>query len=252
MKSIGIWISVALLVGSTRLTAQVNVQEQSWFSVNATVKLSSRWGFMVDGHHRRTNFLAHTSFHFLRFGGVHWINPTTSVAAGYASLWLAPATPGWKTFSQENRIYQQAQVQHRWGGMQLLHRLRTEQRWTQRIVQDTRTGSRRFTGRYRYLLSATIPIWSDPKLPRLVLADELLLRSGREAHGAFDQNRWFVGIRQTVNKHWSFDLGYMQVYQQRLSGGQYDRNHTLRWFWYYAFAAKPHVQHAHHPVDQGE
>ena len=235
--------------------SQTQVQEQSWFSINATGKLSKRFGIMADWHHRRSDFLANTNFHLLRAGAVYWFKPTHTVAAGYASLWLAPAVPGWKTYSQENRIYQQAQIQSRWGKVQWVQRVRLEQRWVQRIARDEWTGTRRFTGRYRYLISATIPIWKNASLPKLTLADELLLRSGKEAQGAFDQNRWFVGIRQTINKHWSFDLGYMQVYQQRLSGGQYDRNHTLRWFWYYSFAAKPHAHHHHqhhHPVDQGE
>lgn len=255
MKAFHFFGFVVLPLVSGTLSAQVHVQEQSWFSVNATVKLSNRWGFMADAHQRRTNFLANSSFHLLRAGGIYWIKPNLSIAAGYASLWLAPVTPGWKTYSQENRIYQQAQMPFRWRKVQLVQRLRTEQRWTQRLVQDSRAGTRRFTGRYRYLLSATIPIFSNARYPKLVLADELLLRSGREAVGVFDQNRWFVGLRQAINNHWSFDLGYMQVYQQRLSGGQYDRNHTLRWFWYYSFAAQPHArqhhQH-HHAVDQGE
>lgn len=251
MKRVGL-CSILLLGASLHLAAQVRVQDQAWVSINATAKLSKHWGVMADWHQRRTNFLDHTSFHFLRVGGVYWLKPTSSVAFGYASLWLAPTTPGWKTYSQENRIYQQAQIQQRWGKVQVLQRLRTEQRWTQRIQQDERTGTRRFTGRYRYLLALTIPIWKNPVLPKLAVANELLLRSGREAQGAFDQNRWFVGIRQTVSKRWSFDLGYMQVYQQRLSGGQYDRNHTLRWFWYYAFAKKAHQVEHHHTIDSGE
>ena len=48
----------------------------------------------------------------------------------------------------------------------------------------------------------------------------------------FDQNRLFAGIKQRLAPAWSFDLGYMLVYQQKSTGYQYDLNHTLRWFFY--------------------
>ena len=41
-------------------------------------------------------------------------------------------------------------------------------------------------------------------------------------------------MKQTLSRSWSFDLGYMLVYQQKASGYQYDLNHTLRWFFYFS------------------
>ena len=48
----------------------------------------------------------------------------------------------------------------------------------------------------------------------------------------FDQNRLFVGIRQTITPKLSYDFGYLNVYQQKYSGYQYDMNHTIRLFFY--------------------
>jgi hypothetical protein len=71
-------------------------------------------------------------------------------------------------------------------------------------------------------------------MPSLVLADEVLLNFGREVvYNTMDQNRIFVGIKQNLNPQLSFDFGYMNVYQQRSSGYQYDMNHTIRLFFYY-------------------
>lgn len=50
----------------------------------------------------------------------------------------------------------------------------------------------------------------------------------------FDQNRSFAGIKKSLSLSWSFDFGYMPVYQQKSSGYQYDLNHTLRCFFYFA------------------
>ncbi|HAT80442.1 MAG TPA: hypothetical protein DCS17_03280, partial [Flavobacterium sp.] len=51
-------------------------------------------------------------------------------------------------------------------------------------------------------------------------------------YNTFDQNRFFVGIKQSINSNLSFDFGYMNVYQQKSNGYQYDMNHTLRLFFY--------------------
>jgi hypothetical protein len=61
-----------------------------------------------------------------------------------------------------------------------------------------------------------------------------LLNFGKDiVYNTMDQNRLFMGIRQNLNHHLSFDFGYMNVYQQKSTGYQYDMNHTIRLFFYY-------------------
>ena len=43
----------------------------------------------------------------------------------------------------------------------------------------------------------------------------------------------FVGIKQRLSPSWSFDFGYMPVFQQKSGGDQYDLNNTLRLFVYF-------------------
>ncbi len=71
-------------------------------------------------------------------------------------------------------------------------------------------------------------------VPSLVLSDEFAVQFGRSiVLNTFDQNRLFVGVKKDLSRSWSFDLGYMLVYQQKASGYQYDLNHTVRWFFYF-------------------
>lgn len=116
----------------------------------------------------------------------------------------------------------------------MLNRIRNEQRWQQKILNDRPTGAIKFTNRVRYLLSFTIPINKNPKYPSIVLSDELLVQFGKEVvYNVFDQNRLFLGIRQPINKHLSFDMDHMLVNQQKATGYQYDQTNTFRWFFYY-------------------
>jgi hypothetical protein len=213
---------------------QVNHQSQTWFSVNTNNHINDHWSILADAHIRRNHFLDQQSFEFVRAGIQYNFDKKLSVAAGYAHMWIHPVTPGWHTIANENRIYQQVQLLSNFYTMSITQRFRNEQRWQQKISGDKLTGDYRFTCRFRYLLSVTIPVFKNSKLPVLSISDELLLQAGKEViYNTFDQNRFFAGIRQKVSKTLSFDTGYMIVYQQKYSGYQYDLNNTFRLFLYY-------------------
>lgn len=213
---------------------QLNHQSQAWFSVNTTARIADRWSVLLDLHERRTSFMAKSNFDFIRGGIQYNIDKNLSVALGYGHMWLHPTTPGWKTVSNENRIYQQVIYTSKFHKTTLLQRFRNEQRWQQKIAGDKLTGEQRFTNRFRYLLSVTIPVFRNDKLPSLCVADEILMHMGKDVvYNTFDQNRLFAGIRQKISRDLSFDTGYMIVYQQKFSGYQYDLNNTFRLFFYY-------------------
>ncbi len=200
---------------------EVNHQSQAWLSVNSTVKVVKKWGFMFDLHERRNNFLKDNSFHFIRAGLNYWLKDNIILTAGYGHMWLAPTKQGWKTFSNENRIYQQVQMTSKISRISVLQRLRNEQRWQQKMVNDKPSGDNKYTDRIRYLLSFTIPVSKNPQHPSLVVADELCVQFGKEVvYNTLDQNRIFLGIRQNITPKLSYDFGYMYVFQQKYSGNR--------------------------------
>lgn len=209
------------------------------------MRLSDRWGMVADFHLRRNEFVRDPSFYFARIGAAYWIKPRTYFVAGYAHMWLANpgAEPGEFVFADEHRIYQQFQWSTplpEFGKTTVLQRFRNEQRWLEKYTNGLPTGDVRFTNRFRYLISLSIPVFESAKAPKLMLADEVLLQAGSEVvYNPFDQNRLSLGIQQRLSSSWSFDLAYMYVYQQKFSGYQYDANHTLRLFFYYSPDFRP-------------
>lgn len=213
----------------------VNEVSQSWTSLNSTIRFNNHWGMVADFHIRRTNFLADPNFYFLRTGVQYWVNNQLSLTLGIGKMWVAPSTPNWEHFAEENRIYQQAFLSSKLGKIGIVQRIRNEQRWIEKIANDQFTGNYRFSNRIRYLLAFNIPIFKNPKYPSLSLSDELMIQFGKEIlYNTFDQNRLFLGIRQPISKTLNFDFGYMQSFQQKASGYQYDKIHTLRCFFYYS------------------
>ncbi len=222
-----------LIFGQGATKKEVNEQMQTWVSLNTVTKFSDHWGVVADAHIRENGFFESNNFYLLRGGFTYIPNKSVSITAGYAHMWLAPTKEGWSTYADENRIYEQVQINTKLGNVSVLQRLRNEQRWQEKMANDEPTGENRFTNRVRYLASFNIPIFSNKNLPSLVLADELLIHFGKEVvYNTFDQNRLFVGIRQNISPKLSYDFGYMNVYQQKYTGYQYDMNHTLRLFFY--------------------
>ena len=212
---------------------QVEQQFQFWGSLNSTTRVSDRWGAIADFHLRTDGFLEDPDFYFVRFGAHAWTSEALTLSLGYAHMWKAPACAGCTAWTNEDRIYQQLQYVTALGRARIVHRLRNEQRWQQTGVDDAGTGGRSFSDRVRYMASVTIPLSRTPAVPSLVLSDEVALQFGPDVVlNTFDQNRLFAGVKQRLSRDWSFDLGYMLVYQQKASGYQYDLNHTLRHFFY--------------------
>ncbi len=139
---------------------------------------------------------ASPNFYFARVGVNYWLNDNITFTLGYAQMWLAPTVQGRHNYANENRIYEQAQVIFKLNKVIFLGRLRNEQRWQEKMG---------FVCRLVRKLYITLSIRID----------------------------LFIGLKQHINKHLSFDFGYMLLDQEKADGYHYDQNHTLRCFFYY-------------------
>ena len=218
---------------------QISRNTYTWVSINSNLVLNKHWFIMADAHLRENDFFASRSFIFGRVGLGYQINNNLSAAAGYGNLLLAPTTPGWFTDADESRIFEQLQLTAAYGKLKLLQRLRTEQRWQQKIVNDQKTGDNKFSNRVRYLLSASYPVFKKSCLPQITISDEVMLQFGSAVvYNTFDQNRFFIGIKQKINNNLSFDAGYMRLFQQKNNGSSYSLGHAYRLFFYYTLPVK--------------
>jgi hypothetical protein len=231
---------------------QVTYYNQCWTSINSTMRFSNHWGLMADFHIRTDDFYSEEYFYFVRLGAVSWINGKYPVALGVAHLWLAPKGDN-TTWSDENRIYQQWSASHNEGIVKVLQRIRTEERWKDVIVADEKTSDKQFSFRLRYLAAFEIQIFKNKKIPALLISDEVLVQFGKEVGlNTFDQNRLFVGLKVPIKSDLSFDIGYMNILQQKSSGYQYDLSNVFRLFFYYTPDFRKKDKELQHYHDGGE
>ena len=238
-----------LAIGQTE--KEIEDQVQFWTSINSTTRLSNHWGVMGDFHIRRNNFIKDPSFYFLRLGGVYWIDDKFSLAGGTAALWLATEVDNEFDFALEKRLFQQVLWRTSFDKVRFLQRIRTEQRWHEILDAEGSVDRIVFSHRVRFLFSFKFKLFKNDKLPQINISDEVLIHFGDEIiYNTFDQNRLFIGITERINKNLTFDLGYMNVYQQKYTGYQYVRNHTIRLFFYYApdLRKKKDAELPHYPV----
>jgi hypothetical protein len=249
------FVLLLLSLASTAQTEKIiRHQDQLWLSLNNTIKFTPKWALIADLHMRRNNFAADPSFYFVRGGIDYFFTKQFSGVLGYGHMWVANAIKDTFIYTNENRIYQQLQFTEKVNKTGLLFRVRNEQRWQEKLVSGQKSGDLRFTNRVRFLASVNFQLFKNPNLPRPMIANELCVQFGKDViYNTFDQNRLTLGIQQRISKDLSFDLGYMLVYQQRITGNFYDLNNTLRLFFYYTpDLTKAFKPANHHPHLSGE
>ena len=223
-----------LISAYSQPSKQFQNQNHTWLSINCNHRIAKNWSILSDIHLRRTDFLAHNNFYFIRLGIGKEINQQLSVAAGMGHMWLANRNEATELFSNENRLYQEIQYRSAIQKIQIQNRLRIEERWPEKVINFIPQREYRYSTRIRYLAGINIRLFKNSKLPLLSLSDEVMLQFGKHIlYNTFDQNRLFAGIKQKINKQLSFDIGYMHVVQQKLSGYQYSRNKTIRCYFYW-------------------
>jgi hypothetical protein len=230
---VGLFIALSLHCFSQR-NREVQTQHHFWTSVNTQARIADKWAVIADLHIRRTDYLKNNNFYYTRVGATYHINNNLSVSLSGGHMWLANKTATTELFVNENRLVQQIQLNQPLGKINLSQRLRIEERWIQNVINSELSDSYRYSTRFRYQLGLLIPLGKNKYIPSLSFADELMMQSGKQIiYNNFDQNRLFAGIKQQITPSLAADFGYMHVWQQRLSGYQFNRNQTIRLFFYW-------------------
>jgi len=225
--------------GAIAQNKQVNNLTHSWIGLLSTFRFGEHWGAIGDIIIRREKFIETPGYYFVRVGGGYWFDNSISLTTAYSNLWLYRPQLLNQSFTHENRLDLQLSISRPVGRVSMLNRFRTDLRWRQNVENNRTTGSHNFSERIRYLYSAGIPVSHNPKVPVITLTQEILLQFGKQIiNNPLDQLRAFTGIRQNLGKGWSYDFGYMLVYQQQAAGNIYNLQHTIRLLFYYVHGSK--------------
>jgi hypothetical protein len=85
--------------------------------------------------------------------------------------------------------------------------------------------------RFRYRIQATIPFatFKNGGKVKLKVSDEIHINAGHSiVLNTFDQNRIYLGINTDITKNLSFEIGYLNWFQKRITNADYYNRHILR------------------------
>lgn len=238
--------SSLLLLAALPLRAQKRYveEEQLWVGVLNQTRFSQHWSGTADVHLRlHDNFVNNLYQGVARVGLTYHLTEDVRLSAGYAYAYLFAA--GDRTVGQpEHRPWQQVQWSSTFPQARLTQRVRLEERFRQRVVNNEELAADyNFNYRARYSAALFLPLTKaafEPGGLQFMLQEEVMANFGREIiYNYFDQNRLFAGLVYQVSKQAQVQGGYMHLFQQLPAGNVYRNQHSIRVFYSYNLDLRP-------------
>jgi hypothetical protein len=206
---------------------------RGWLGYFNQTRLSDKFGFWLDVHARRIDWLERWNTLLIRPGAdVLRQRPR----AAHGGVRPGGALPGGGPRNHPARAphlaagtldepQQETQTQQ-W--------VRLEQRFNRKIANDQLQEGYNFNYRFRYLLALFVPLKGDfiqKGVPFVAFNNEVHINAGKQiTYNYFDQNRFFLGLGYQFSKTVNAQLGYMNLFQQLPAGNRFNNNHVLRLF----------------------
>ncbi len=208
MRFYKILLPALLMLSSFTLRSQES-DLGNWFAYFGSYRVADRWSIWLEGQHRNFNFIGDLEQAFVRTALLYDLPKANSqLGAGYGFFHTANYKAGTdeKTYSDENRIYQQFLTRQRFGRVYLSHRYRLEERFL----------PAGFRARFRYFLALNLCL-NKPEMTKGTVYfsayNELFINAKTPI---FDRDRLYGGIGYAVGPNLRFETGLMyQLFETR-------------------------------------
>lgn len=231
---------LCLFMAITPVWSQSNYELKNnyngWLMYFGDHKFASKWGIHLEAQVRQNNYITSPQQLLLRSGINYHLNSTIFATAGYCYVLTYPygADPALARFP-ENRIWEQLQLKHQSGKIELVNRYRIEQRSVQiprKNSADELFYEQVYTNRFRLLTRVSIPLKGSEikdKSWYISLYDELFVSFGKNvAFNVFDQNRAYLALGYKIPRVGRLEIGYLNQLIIKSNGIKVENNHTLQ------------------------
>jgi hypothetical protein len=208
-----------------------------WFMYFGDHKFSEHWGIHLEAQFRRNEIVTKPLQLLLRTGINYHFAPNAFATAGYCYVHTSPygVFPA-KSGFPENRFWEQLQVKSQAGRIEMITRLRLEQRLSKLpVIQSTgeyAPGDDVYTNRARVLVRLSVPFKGKPKEDNSLYFscyDEAFINFGENVQAnIFDQNRAYAAFGYKFPKWGKLEIGYMNQLLVKSDGVKIENNHTLQ------------------------
>ena len=105
--------------------------QQNWFTYFGQYKLSEKWGIHADVQFRMDENVQFAKQNLVRAGLIRYLNPNLNLTTGYA--YINSQNAGLNAYATEHRLWEQLIFTHRPASLHMTHRLRLEQRYSEKL-----------------------------------------------------------------------------------------------------------------------
>ncbi len=229
-----IWI-IVFFITTNYIYGQKEISKQSliWYGLFTTLEFNEKWYFQNEFQERhfinpatQHQFIIRSHIHRL-LGQSGW-----ETSMGMCLFLQNPNDPNAtvKLTVPEFRPHIEFSYKQKLKKVTFDHRYRAEARFfhnTNVPKTELEDGFEFGNFRFRYRLQATIPLFkvADNRYLKFKISDEIHLNGGNNIKtNVFDQNRIYGGINYDILQNLSFEVGYLNWFQQRPDGKFFNRD----------------------------
>jgi hypothetical protein len=177
------------------------------------------------------------NLYVFRIHGRYKLNEKIDFGAGFSYFSVSSQIPEIPVNLKipEYRVQQDISWKQLFTKFSLQHRFQIEERFFQNSNEIIPTSGTTFFWRFRYRLQGECTVWAiENQSLKAVVYDELMINGGENIlNNTFDQNRIFLALRYSASKDISFELGYLNSFQQRATGVDYFDRDIIRFTLYH-------------------
>ena len=214
---------------------QYTTNYNGWYTYTGSHKLSDKWGLHLELQWRRYNVILDNQQLLLRAGFNYYLNSQVTFTAGYCFVQTYPyGTFASKAMFPENRIWEQLNLKTAIGAVEMINRLRLEQRYVYPPVIENGEyvpGDDVYVNRVREMIRFSVPFKGKTIEDRSWFASaysEVFINFGKNVgYNLLDQHRGYIGLGYKMPKLGRLEIGYLNQLVLKSDGVKIERNHTV-------------------------
>ena len=202
-------------------------QSLSSFAYSTTFELSPKWNLNTEFQERifldpvkQSQLFGKSQVNFSPLKDI-------ILGTGFAYYLNSPGDPEFASSFKvpEIRLNHDLGYKHKFKNLILGHRYRMEERFIRKRLNDALIEGYRFVERLSYTVSLECNLLKSKSKDHnlsLKLSDGIFINSNSGIiYNTFDQNRFYAALNYQLIKNMSVELGYINLFQQRISGDEY-------------------------------
>jgi len=207
-----------------------------WLMYFGSHKFSDKLGLHAEGQWRRNEVILSPQQLLLRTGINYHFSKNAFATAGYCFVETYPYGEfASKATFPEHRLWEQLQLRSLLGSVELITRLRQEQRFVNNpVYKDSiyKPGDPVYSNRTRLMTRFSFPFRGNAIVDKsfyLSLYNEIFINYGKNVGAnTIDQNRAYLALGYKIPKVGRLEIGYLNQLVFKAEGIKVENNHTLQ------------------------